>query len=87
MALIIKKGRDRRIKEGRKGRVGKGREEGRDGGRKGGIYLFISHTHYTPTGIWKIRSQFPSQSSFTSLTLVTIAVTINEIFSLPNFGD
>ena len=64
MALIIKKGRDRRIKEGREGR---GRE-GRDGGRKGGIYLFVSHTHYTPIGIWKIRSRFPSQSSFTSLT-------------------
>lgn len=44
MALIIKKGRDRRIKEGREGRGREGRKEGTEGGRDGFICLYHIHT-------------------------------------------
>lgn len=61
MALIIKKGGGRE-EGGRKEKMKEGRE-----GRIICIYYTQIHTH-TPIAIWKIRSQFPGQSSFMSFT-------------------
>lgn len=44
MALIIKKGRDRRIKEGREGRGREGRKEGTEEGRD--LFVYITYTLY-----------------------------------------
>ena len=44
----------------------RGEKEGRNKGRKD--FVHITHSHCMPIDPWKIRSQFPSRSSFTSLT-------------------